>query len=213
MADLTAGLRTRNQDELAAVHFTPATGIAVSKLDKIDRAVEFVLPIPCLHLVLMGINLDERSGTDQRIQRVILDPYVPKQTVPQIQLLQKCNRDFTPSFKHAGDQVRPCEFDVLAEFEWQHDRLSWWLEIRPNQVRVRQADQSLFLGDIQEVNPEKSHDLNVVALVNEAQAVKLINARGKFSILDIGKPAVGNVIVLVVLLLRNLLAQFLYSSR
>ena len=198
---------------MGPAQFTPATGVTVSKLDKINGAVEFVLPIPRLHLVLTGIDLDERPRTDQRIKRVILKPYVAAKRVPQIQLLQECNRDFTPSFKHTGDQVRPCELDVLTEFEWQHDRLSWWVEIRPNQVRVRQADQSLFLGDIQDVNPKKGHDLIVVALVNEAQAVKLINARGKLSILDVGKPAVGNVIVLVVLLLRNLLAQFLNSSR
>ena len=80
-------------------------------------------------------------------------------------------------------------------------------------MRVRQADQSLFPGDIQDVNPEKGDDLSVIALVDEAQAVKLINARGKLPILDVGKPAVGNVIVLIVLLLCNLLAQFLNGPR
>ena len=103
--------------------------------------------------------------------------------------------------------------DVLTELERQHDRLPMRFETRPNQVRVRQADQSLFPGDIPKVNPEKGYDLKKAALVNQAQAGKLIDTWRKLPVLYVGEPAMGDVIVLVVLLPGNLLAQFLNSSR
>jgi PAS domain S-box-containing protein len=59
MANLASGLRTRDHKQLVPVQFTPATGVIVSEFDKINRPVKFVLPVPCLYLVLFGINLNE----------------------------------------------------------------------------------------------------------------------------------------------------------
>src|SRR6266849_6114026 len=89
LADLSARLGTGNQNQLVPIQFTPTAGVTISELDEIDRAVEFVLPITSLHLVLPFINLDERSGADQGIKRVIVKPEVSTKTVLQIHLLQK----------------------------------------------------------------------------------------------------------------------------
>jgi len=45
---------------------------------------------------------------------------------------------------------------------------------------VRQTNQSLFAGGIYGVNSEETHDLENVALVDEAQGVKLVDAGVNF---------------------------------
>jgi len=87
MPDLPTRLRTRDQNELLSIEFTPTAGIPVSELDEIDGAVEFVLPTARLHFVLPGINLYERSGRNEGIKCVILKPDVPTKAVAQIHLL------------------------------------------------------------------------------------------------------------------------------
>src|SRR6267154_2017790 len=204
MADLHSRLRTRNQNQLASIDFTPTAGVPIPELNEINGTVKLAPPVTRPHFVLPGIDLHERTGADQGIKRVVLQADVSTKTFPQIQLLQERDRDVAPSFKHTRDQIRSRKLDILAKFERQHNRVSWRLQTRPNQVSVWQTDQSLFLGDIQDIDPEKAHDLQIAAPVDETQAVELVDARSKLSILDIGKPAVGNVIVLVIFLLGNL---------
>src|SRR5258707_7775465 len=130
VADLPSGLRTRNQNQLLPIEFTPTAGVTVSELDEIDGAIEFVLPTTWLHLVLSCIDLDKRPGADERIECVILKPDISAKTVPQIQLLQQDNGNLTPTFKHARNKGRPRKFDVLAELEGKRNRLSWHLKTR-----------------------------------------------------------------------------------
>ena len=58
-------------------NFAPTANLGVAQFDKINGATEFVFPIAALDLVLLCIDLDERAGTDQRIQCVVVEPNVP----------------------------------------------------------------------------------------------------------------------------------------
>ena len=59
LADLSSGLRIRDQEQLVSVQLTPTAGVTISKLDEKDGAVEFVLPGAWLDLTLPLIDLDE----------------------------------------------------------------------------------------------------------------------------------------------------------
>ena len=59
MADLSSGLRIRDQEQLVPVQLTPTAGVTISELDEKDRAVKFVLPGARLDLVLPLIDLNE----------------------------------------------------------------------------------------------------------------------------------------------------------
>jgi hypothetical protein len=57
-------------------NFAPTANVGVAQFDKINRATEFVFPSAALDLVLLCIDLDERTGTNQRIECVVVEPNV-----------------------------------------------------------------------------------------------------------------------------------------
>jgi hypothetical protein len=181
-----------DQKQLVPVQFAPAASVTIPKLDEKDGPVKFVLPVPRLHLILPLIDFDERAGPDQRIQGVVIESDIAAEAFPQIQLLQEGEGDFAPRFKHPRHKIRPREFHILAEFYRKNDRLPWQFQIGPNQVGVWQTDQALFPGGVENINPEESHDFQVITFVDEAQAVKLVYARGKLPVFHVGQPAMGN---------------------
>src|SRR3989338_5432910 len=85
-----------NQTQLGALQFAPGTGIAVPKLHKIDRPVKFNPPRDLPHAVLLVVDLDKRAGPDQRIERVVCKADVAVETVPEIEMLDERDRDFSP---------------------------------------------------------------------------------------------------------------------
>jgi len=194
------------------VQFAPTTRIPFPDLDKEYGTVKFVLPTAGRHLVLPGINLDERSRSDEWIKCVVLQPDVSAEGMLKIYLLQECNWDFAPSFKHARNQVRPRKFHILAELYRKLDRLPRSLDRRSNQMGMRQADRPLFPDDIENVDSEKSYDFKITALINETQTVELVDVGSKLPVLNVREPAVGNIVIMVVLLFRNLEAQRLHVA-
>ena len=58
----------RQKQEMPILQLTPATGVAFAKLHKINGPIEFGAPAQDLHLAHTRINLNERSGAQQRIK-------------------------------------------------------------------------------------------------------------------------------------------------
>ena len=59
LANLSSGLRIRDQEQLVPIQFTPTTGVTISEFDEKDGAVKFVLPGSWLDFFLPLIDLDE----------------------------------------------------------------------------------------------------------------------------------------------------------
>src|SRR5258708_36867511 len=73
----------RDKQQAASVVVAPTASVAiVAKLDKVDGTVVFAWPHVLDDLVLMRINLNECTGPDQRIERVVLGPDVSIKYVP-----------------------------------------------------------------------------------------------------------------------------------
>src|ERR1700739_1133737 len=69
---LICRMGVRYQQESAFARFAPRTGIAVTQFDKVDGAVDFIVPSTAIDLCLIGINLHKGTGTDQRMEREVL---------------------------------------------------------------------------------------------------------------------------------------------
>src|SRR3989442_3205210 len=54
--------------------FTPATQVTFTELDEVNGAFELRPPNCGFHLPLIPVYLYERSGADERVHRVILEP-------------------------------------------------------------------------------------------------------------------------------------------
>ena len=76
MPDPQAGKRMGNQTEPIFFEIAPTYGIAVTQLYEIDGAVVFVTPFPFLRTLVMTVDLEERTRTQQGIHGVILAPDV-----------------------------------------------------------------------------------------------------------------------------------------
>ena len=61
---MSTGMRSRNQNQLAAIQFTPTADVAIAKLKEEDRTVKVVMPIYGRDGSLPGIDLDERKRAE-----------------------------------------------------------------------------------------------------------------------------------------------------
>ena len=61
----------RNDQQLVPLQLTPAARVTLAQFDEIDRPVEFVVPGSGSQFVLTGVDLEQRSGPDERIHRLI----------------------------------------------------------------------------------------------------------------------------------------------
>lgn len=153
----------------------PTAGVAiVAKLDKVDGTVVFARPRVLDDLVLMRINLNECTGTDQRSERVVLGPDVPIKYVPYASVLHQEQRHFTQTLKHSMHEIRLFQKNFVLQFQRsRHNRLCSRDSSAP-EVRVRQRDQALFFVQVADIKPEQGQDLIDIAFVDKAQAVELL---------------------------------------
>jgi hypothetical protein len=76
---------------------------AIAQFHKVDRPVSSVPPSAHPHLVLPGINGDDRSRPDDRVEGVVLKPDVTIKTGFGVELLQKLNRNLSIGLVALGD--------------------------------------------------------------------------------------------------------------
>jgi hypothetical protein len=97
-------LRAWDQHQATAIQLAPTADAAIAQFHKkVDRPVSFVPPSAYPHLVLPGINGDDRSRPDDRGEGVVLKPDVTIKTGFGVELLQKFNRNLSIGLVALGD--------------------------------------------------------------------------------------------------------------
>src|SRR5208282_2348343 len=113
----------RNQRDLGSPHLAPRTRIAIPKLQEVDWTVELGAPVGGGAPGGAIVDLDERSGTQEWVHRVVFQPDVAILTVAYVELLNQGNGHFAPDLDHPRDEAGLVETEALIEAYWETDRL------------------------------------------------------------------------------------------
>ena len=120
------------------MEIAPAANTIVPQFDEIDGTFKIARPDPGFYCSLAGVDLYQRAGTNKGVKRMVLEPDVPENGVPQVDLLQQGDRDFAPAFEHARDQVGLLQAGCTPKSERSEHRLSRLFVYRPDQMCPRE---------------------------------------------------------------------------
>ena len=95
------------------MHFAPTAHVALTQFDEKDRPIMIAVPMHGRNFLLARIDSNERAGTDERVQGVVVHSDVSVQRIGAIHLL-KHERDFIPSFQYLGHEVSPLHTQFLS---------------------------------------------------------------------------------------------------
>src|SRR6266849_665297 len=155
LACLSSRHQMRNNAQNHAFQFTPAIGIAVSELEEINRPLKLILPRIWVNLGVLVIYLDKSAGTNHRVQRVVIHPNESVEIFPKAEILNKCDRYFTPSLHHARKEIRlldPCSW---IEPRWETHTTFRVINLRRNQMSFGQFDGEASCGDLIQVDSKE----------------------------------------------------------
>src|SRR6266567_2731309 len=137
----------RHDAEDIAVQSAPAICIALSKLKEVDGPLKLVLSRIRINSGVLVIYLDESAGTNHRVQRVVIHPNESVEIFPKAEILNECDRYFTPSLHHARKEIRlldPCSW---IEPRWETHTTFRVINLRRNQMSFGQFDGEASCGD------------------------------------------------------------------
>jgi hypothetical protein len=202
-----SGLSGRKKHQLAAVKFAPTADVAVAQLHEVNRTVELILPI-AHDLGLARVDLHKRAWANQRKKGVVLSSDLSVEAILQIYMLQRSDRDLGPAFEHARDQIRLLGFHLVAKFKGNDQRPAGTIE-RRQETGPGQSHQPRFPCRLAKIEAKESQDLVQVSLVDQTQTVQFEKIGLELFRLDVGDPGMGDVVVRILLLLREFMAQAL----
>jgi len=205
--------RVGEQKQLVVQEVTPGASIAVAQLHKINGAVEFGAPAKRLHLADAGIDLHEGTGAQQRVKREVLQPDVPILTVPDIQMLNQSDGDFSPELDHARKKIGVIQIEGPVETHGERNRTIRVTDLQFSQMGVRERGRELMKAQPLQVEAVKKQEIGELRPVDGAQAVELEDARDGVRILDLREPGVGDLVFRIMLGAGNLLAQLRHLAR
>src|SRR6266568_6866470 len=136
----------RHDAEGIAVQSAPAVCIAFSELKEVDGTLKFVLSRIRIHFGVLVIYLDKSAGTNHRVQRVVIHPNESVEIFPKAEILNKCDRYFTPSLHHARKEIRlldPCSW---IEPRWETHTTFRVINLRRDQMSFGQFDGEASCG-------------------------------------------------------------------
>jgi len=145
----------RHDAEGIAVQSAPAVCIAFSKLKEVDGTLKFVLSRIRINFGVLVIYLDKSAGTNHRVQRVVIHPNESVEIFPKAEILNKCDRYFTPSLHHARKEIRlldPCSW---IEPRWETHTTFRVINLRRDQMSFGQFDGEASCGDLIQVDSKE----------------------------------------------------------
>src|SRR5580704_76965 len=196
------------QQQVAVLHLAPRTRVPVAQLHKIDRPVKFRAPPQRLDFPNVRIDLHKRTRPQQWRERVVLQSDVPVQAMADVQMLDQCDRDFSPNFNHARQQVGVVHVEGPVEAHRKRNGLFCIVDFQRRQMGIGKRRGHLVLDQILQIHAVEEQQVAELDAVNRTQAVKLENARDGVRILDLCQPGVGNVVFGVIFGLRDFVTKF-----
>src|SRR5215470_889730 len=103
----------------------------------------------------------------------------------QVQFLQHGNRDFTPGFNHARQQVRIVDIKGPVESDREGNRLIGIIDLHCGQMGIRQRRQELVVSKLRQVNAKIEQQIGKLNVVDGCQRIELENARYGIRILKL----------------------------
>jgi len=187
----------RNDAQDLAFQFTPAIGIAVSKLKEVDGTVKLVLSWSWINLGLLVIYLDESAGTNHWVQRVVIHPNESVEIFPKSEILNECDRDFAPSLHHAREEVRLFNPGSRIEPHRKTHAAFHVIDLRRNEMSPGQFDGEASCVDLIQVDSKEQEEVHKINSIKRAQREQFVDTRDPGGVLDLHQRAVGDAISLV----------------
>ena len=113
---MSMGMRSRNQNQVAAIQFTPTADVAIAQFEEKDRAVKIVMPIYGRDCSLPGIDLNEGTRANDRVERAVFHSDVAVKRIAPVDLLQRRGRNVFPILQYLGQEIGSFEVQSLPEF-------------------------------------------------------------------------------------------------
>src|SRR5882762_8505452 len=183
----------RNEDKLASLEFAPGTHIAVTQFHEIDRSLILCLPFERQDLLDAGVDLDERALPQEWVERSVLQPDVAVHAMPDVYVLDDSDRHFAPDFHHTGQEVGLASVEPLVKSNRKSDCPGLVKDFNGRQMSLRKRHLNLQLVDSLNVHTKELKKVAEFHMVNDAQAVELVNAWDRLRVFDLRKPRIGDV--------------------
>src|SRR6266478_3492747 len=167
----------------------------------------------CLPLPGSVVDGHEGTGAQQRVKREVLQPDVPILAVPDIQMLNEGDGDFSPQFDHARKKIGVIQIEGPVETYGERNRTIRVTDLQFSQVRVRERGRELMKAQLLQVEAVKKQEIGELRPVDGAQAVELEDDRDGVRILDLREPGVGDLVLRIIIRDGNLLSQLRHIAR
>src|SRR6267142_6686770 len=127
-------------------------------------------------------------------------------------MLHQGNRNFSPNLYEARQKIRPFQLQVFSHAHGE-DNFFRVRQIVLNEMCVWQTEKGLIATDVPHAKPKETKDVRPTVTINDAQAVKLVNARRVGPVLDVVEPTARDEIVAAFFLFGELEASRFHISK
>jgi hypothetical protein len=76
--------------------FTPAADIFIAQFYEKNWSIVFVFPVDGKNLSLISVDLHDRTGPDERVHRIVIEPDEPIYALTEIEVLDQTDRNLSP---------------------------------------------------------------------------------------------------------------------
>ncbi len=193
----------RHDAEDIAVQSAPAICIALSKLEEVDGTLKLVLSRIWINSGVLVIYLDESAGTNHRVQRVVIHPNESVEMLPKAEILNECDRYFTPSLYHAREEVRFFDPRSRIKPRWKTHTAFRVIDFGRNEMSLGQLDREASCGDLIQIDSKEKEEVHEIDSIESAECEKLVDAWDPSRVLDLHQRTVGDAISFVPLRTRD----------
>lgn len=197
-----------NEQEVAILHFAPGTRIAVAQLHKINRTIEFGAPAQRLNLADARIDLHERTGAEEWVERGVFQANVAIEVVANIEVLNEGNGNLAPDFDDAGKEIGVIEIEGTIKANREGNGFFRVVNLEGGEVSIGEGLIELMESEFFEINAVEPQNFSESYVVDGAEAVELEDAGDGIGIFDLGEPRIGNLEFRVAFGFRDVLAEF-----
>src|SRR5581483_11024550 len=194
------------KEQLVSIEIAPTANTTFAQLHKVDGALRLIVPAACFYCFLTRIDLYQRAGAHPRVHGMVLKPDISENGIPQIDLLQQADGDFTPLVEHPGEQVGLLQPECIAQAKRGDHRLARLLVHRPDQMCPWQIQGHIPSIHVAQADSEVGQNVVVPELINAAQGVKLVDPWIELAIFYLGEPGMRYAAVPIVYFRCNLVA-------
>src|ERR1700740_3566602 len=170
---------------MSVLQFAPRASVAIAQFHKINGTVELRAPAHGLDCAHARVDLQKRTGTKQGIESQILKPDVSVETVPDVEVLDQSNGNFTPDFDEAGQEIGVVDIERAIEANGEGHGALLVIDFEIGEVGVWQRSGHLITAEVQQVDAVEEQEVGEFYAVDRAETVKLKDAGNGIGVFDL----------------------------